>query len=331
MAERLPTPTPDKEQVKRDIDEFGYGILTDLLNADEIGELKDRLLEQAELEVEQDVAWLGNGGRGGNTWIGGRRDNRASPWQCVRTLLNKGRPFIDLALNPIIREINSHVLKGMDFYLSSTNGLVIHKGAGRMVVHNDQLFVPGETVMPFVTNVMIALSDFTEENGATRVVPKSHLGPAPKVIAIEAEEGFDAANPEPIETIPAECPAGSAIFFEGRLWHESGEQTSDDPRISISTYYALPFIRQQDCYPASMQDEVYESLTKEERAMFGFKTGPWGRMDPRSPGDRTNTDVHSPFIPELRRGSDKRAVTNEDAGTFGGSSRQDKILLDQEV
>jgi hypothetical protein len=57
-----------------------------------------------------------------------------------------------------------------------------------------------------------------------------------------------------------------------------------------------------------MHDDVYMSLSDAERAMFGFKTGPLGRIDPRFPGDRTNVDMKGPYIPELRTGSDKHAV-----------------------
>lgn len=326
-ADKLPQPTTNIAQVKADLDEFGYGILTGLLSPDQVARTKARLDEQARLEREQAVAWLGNGGRGGNTWIGAPCDGEAPPWQAIRTLLNKGREFIDLAMNPIILEIVGHSFKNLEFYLGSTNGLIIRKGAVSMVVHTDQQFVPVQTTLPFASNVMVALTDFTEKNGATRVVPKSHLGPPPGVQM--TPDGKDAMNTEDIATVPALCPAGSAIFFEGRLWHTSGACTADEPRYSISTYYVLPFMRQQDNYPASMHDEVYWSLSEEEREMFGFKSSPHGRIDPRFPGDRTNTDVHTPYIPELREGSAKRAIPASDTGTFMPGSTKHKYEGEQ--
>src|SRR4051812_31738893 len=102
MNVSLPKPTRDEAQVRRDVDEFGYGILLDLLSNEEIVRLRDRLDEQAMLERDQGVAWLGNGGRGGNTWLGKPRDGQDAPWQAVRTLPNKGRPFIELILNQAI-------------------------------------------------------------------------------------------------------------------------------------------------------------------------------------------------------------------------------------
>jgi ectoine hydroxylase-related dioxygenase (phytanoyl-CoA dioxygenase family) len=305
----LPRPTRDLDQAKSDMHEWGYAIVLDIITPDERNRLVDRLEEQARLEREQRVAWLGNGARGGNTWVGGPRDGDTAPWQFVRTLLNKGRPFVELMSNPKILEMTEHVFGGESFYLSNLTGIVIRNGAVPLATHRDQQYVPFATPIPLVSNVMVTLSEFTEANGATRVVPGSHRGPPPEVEFDLAK--MDVRNTREIEHVSAECPPGSGIFFEGRTWHNSGASHSDVVRYSISAYYALYFMRQHDNYPASLRDDVYESMSVEQRALCGFKTGPVGRIDPRRPGDRTNTDVNSPFIPELRAGSPARAIPVE--------------------
>jgi ectoine hydroxylase-related dioxygenase (phytanoyl-CoA dioxygenase family) len=310
----LPRPTDDLERAKHDVDEFGYGILTNLIPASEVDRLRGRLDEQARLEREQGVAWLGNGGRGGNTWIGRPKEDDFAPWQAIRTLLNKGRPFVDLAMNPRILGIMRHIFREKEFYLLSTNGLILKKGAVPMVVHTDQQQVNHQSPFPFVANILVTLSDFTAEMGATRVVPRSHKGPLPPV---EFDpETRDGRNPIPIDMVTAECPPGSALILEGRTWHSSGWHSSDITRYAISTYYGLPWFRQQDCYQSSLHDDVYDALTDAERTMFGFKTGPFGRMDPRYPGDRINVDVKSPYIPELREGGDKKAIPLGEGSAF---------------
>jgi ectoine hydroxylase-related dioxygenase (phytanoyl-CoA dioxygenase family) len=296
---KLPQPTEDLEQVNRDVREWGYGILKNVLSADEVVRIRDRLTEQAELEIKHGVAWLGNGGRGGNTWLGGLRDGEIPPWQGVRTLLNKGREFINLAMHPKIIACMRGLFNHMEFYLGSTNGLIIRRNAAAMVVHCDQQYVPCTTPIPFAANVMVTLSNFTAENGATRMVPGSHKGPPPLwTLDVKA---MDNVNTEPIETVPATCPEGCAIVIDGRLWHSSGASTSDETRYSVTTYYALPFIRQAELYPVSLHDDVYDSLSREERAMFGFKTyGALGRIDAREKDGRGNSDASYPYVPELR-------------------------------
>ena len=157
-----------------------------------------------------------------------------------------------------------HGFRGMEFYLSSTNGLILRRGAVPMVTHTDQLYIPYQTAMPLVMTVMVCLSDFTEEMGATRVVPRSHLRPPP---GIEVNyEKMDAINPDQIETVPAECEAGSAIVFEGRLWHRSGAHRSDRTRYSVSTYYGMPFCgRRTTTPPACTTMCTIRYLTVSER------------------------------------------------------------------
>ena len=75
-------------------------------------------------------------------------------------------------------------------------------------------------ISPAVTcNVMWTLTDFTAENGATRVVPRSHFsGRQP-----------DPALDEDAEWVAAVAPVGTAMVFEGRLWHSTGANVSNSP------------------------------------------------------------------------------------------------------
>ena len=68
-----------------------------------------------------------------------------------------------------------------------------------------------------------ALDDFTADNGATRIVPGSHLRRAGK--------------PEAAEAVPAEMPAGSVLLFSGRLYHGAGANTTGRPRLGVVIDY----------------------------------------------------------------------------------------------
>jgi ectoine hydroxylase-related dioxygenase (phytanoyl-CoA dioxygenase family) len=153
--------------------------------------------------------------------------------------------------------------------------------------------------------------------GATRVVPGSHLAGRIPRIDVDPITG-KATSPEDVSSVPAVCQAGDAIIFESRLWHFQGTSTSERTRLSILNGYCMHFIRAQDDYVASIHDDVYESLSEEERRMMGFEvvTEYTGRYFPRYPGDRrANINARYPYIPELRRGGTRHAVPFEGMGS----------------
>lgn len=302
----LPPPTRDVEEGKRLLDEYGLCVHEGFLSPEQVKRLKDRLVEQAELECEQGVALLSGQSRGGKTWYGSPENGVLPGWQGISFLVNKGRPFIDLALDQRLHDYAKHAFRGSSFQLASATGLVVRRGAEPMVVHVDQQYVPFPTPTPLFLNVMICLTEFEEEMGATRVVPKSHRFPGYPPQAFDAVRG--AHNPEPIDTVAVECSAGSAIFFESRTWHQSGISTSDKTRLSISTLWGQSWVKPMDDTVAALHEDVYHSLSKEELDILGFKSEPSGRIEPRFPGDRQNTNRQIPYVPELRRGGSKRAA-----------------------
>lgn len=306
----LPRPTRDIEEGKRLLDEYGLFVHEGFLSPEQVKVLRERLVEQAEMECEQGVALLSGQSRGGGTWYGRPENGKLPGWQGISYLVNKGRPFIDLVMDKRLHEYAKHAFRGTSFHLAASTGLIVRRGAEPMVVHVDQQYVPFPTPTPLYLNVMICLTEFEEEMGATRVVPKSHRFPTYPAQAFDPVKG--AHNPEPIDTVAVECAAGSAIFFESRTWHQSGISTSDKTRLSISTLWGQSWVKPMDDHMASLHDDVYRSLSKAELEILGFKAEPSGRIEPRFPGDRQNTNRHIPFVPELRRGGDKRAVPLED-------------------
>lgn len=81
-----------------------------------------------------------------------------------------------------------------------------------------------------VGSVRVAFDEFTSENGATRVIPGSHLWGADR-------------QPKDSETIPMVCPAGSAVFFISTTWHCGGANKSTVPRKSATVQYCQPYVR----------------------------------------------------------------------------------------
>jgi ectoine hydroxylase-related dioxygenase (phytanoyl-CoA dioxygenase family) len=277
-ANRLPEPTTDLDQVKRDFDEFGYGLIKDCLSVGQVARIRQRMLAQA--EAERGLYNLGD----------------APNAQGVRILPNKGKIFRDLILQPQVTEMMAYGFRGLEMCLSTLTGIITHEGTSPQLIHCDQSFLPGAVEKAWVNNTLYMITEFTEENGGTRVVPGSHRSPPPKVKqnADGTFAGYEG------ESIAIEGPPGTAFVFDGRLWHGQGACKVTGPRIAISAFYVTPVLRQAENFTASLHDEVYDRLSVAEREMLGFKrASTLNYMEPLHEGGRGNTDTPMPYTPEL--------------------------------
>jgi len=318
MTGHLPQPTSDIERGWHDLEQYGYAIHADIITLEEVQRVRSRLEEQAELECEQAVATFRMASTAviGDRQLGRPPEGATPAWQAILTLRNKGREFIDLMMDPIVAEYGRRLFGGTPYYMAQSTGLFVRRGSGGQVLHSDQLPVPFDTPKPLYFNVMVALSDFEAGMGVTEVVPGSHRWPSPR-IEIDPQTG-KARSRETFEAVPMICKRGSAVVFESRTWHFQRRSTSDETRVSILNGYCMHFMRAQDDYVASLHDDVYKGLNDSERRMLGFEVVSeyTGRVFPRTPDDRRcNTNARYPYIPELRRGNGRHAISFEGMGS----------------
>jgi ectoine hydroxylase-related dioxygenase (phytanoyl-CoA dioxygenase family) len=159
--------------------------------------------------------------------------------------------------------------------LSGMTAIDMGPGERRQPLHPDDLVMDVERPhVPLMCVSMWALSDFSAENGATRIVPGSHR--------------FDHA-PEPrreYETVPAEMPAGSVMIFHGSLWHGGGaNQTSDQWRLGVNLQYCAGYIRPQQCAYLGIPREITETFSDRLLKLCGYSLykGIMGHIDGHSP------------------------------------------------
>ena len=95
--------------------------------------------------------------------------------------------------------------------------------------------------------IMVAVSDFTADNGGTMVIPKSN-------------HWDDERGPTVTEAKPTEMKAGSAMLFLGSTYHGGGANVSSNPRTGISISL--------DCSTLRQEENVYLSMTPEEVAAY---------------------------------------------------------------
>jgi ectoine hydroxylase-related dioxygenase (phytanoyl-CoA dioxygenase family) len=105
---------------------------------------------------------------------------------------------------------------------------------------------------------MWALTDFSEANGATRLVPGSHLWDHPP----DYSASYD--------SIPAEMPKGSVLIWVGSLWHGGGANTTDQTRIGIAMNYCAGWIRQQENQQLGIPLELVATFDKRLQQLVGY-------------------------------------------------------------
>jgi ectoine hydroxylase-related dioxygenase (phytanoyl-CoA dioxygenase family) len=232
------------DQAKQEIDSQGYCIVENVLSRSEVSALKTRLEEQAEGERARGVDFHDGG--------------PSRPNQRIWMLLNKGRVFRDLVLHPIVDALMGHLL-GADYLLSSLTANIASPGGEPMVLHTDQGYVGFWTPKPVVANIAWMLDDFTEANGGTRLVPKSHLdrNATPRSSSFVPDQ--PANMPKPEDTIGAEGRAGSILCFDGRVWHGTGANKTDRPRRALLSYHCRPFVRQQENFVLGLLPTIRDS------------------------------------------------------------------------
>jgi ectoine hydroxylase-related dioxygenase (phytanoyl-CoA dioxygenase family) len=257
VAKTVVQPSADLDAARRQLDEQGYCIVPNVLAPTEVAALKARLVEQAQGERARGVAFH-DGGPG-------------RPNQRMWMLLNKGRVFRDLMLHPMVDALMRHLL-GPDFLVSSFTANIAHPGGEPMVLHTDQGYVGFWTPVPVVANIAWMLDDFSDANGGTRLVPRSHLNDAATQRSSSFVADGPANMPTPEDTIAAEGPAGSILCFDGRVWHGTGANRTDRPRHALLSYHCRPFIRQQENFVLGLDPAIVEGERPALLNRLGFAT-----------------------------------------------------------
>jgi hypothetical protein len=271
-VEQLPTPTHDREQANRDMAEHGYALIADALTPRQVDAMKERLIEQS----------LAEGPLKG--------EERSMDDEHLRfdtgALLNKGAIFLEL-LDPdsLVFQVVGDTLEpcvapelaemyGLEqrFLLSGLDGTVkrlevaasaytADKAHLTPMFHIDQAMIPKWQDYPVAVNTFFCLTEYTAENGATLIMPGTHLLPPPPWGQYPSEGA-----------VPIEVPSGTAILVDGRTWHAAGINTNGELRVSLAAYCAAPWIRQRWPMSMNLRQDVVDQLTREQLLMCGFDT-----------------------------------------------------------
>jgi ectoine hydroxylase-related dioxygenase (phytanoyl-CoA dioxygenase family) len=235
---------------KRDLDEFGVTRFHGAASEEEVMRARGRLIEQADAEVAGGCAFLENG------FDFQPRSDGAN--QRVWNLTNKGEIFRRLIMNEVALSLARHLL-GEDLLLFSFTANIACVGGQAGALHADQIFAPAETPYALMANCLWMVDASEERNGATRVVPGSHRE--------RRWPGFV----EDVETIAATGSIGTIMVWDGRLWHRTGVNVTNEPRRGLLCSYCRPFVRTQENSTLSVSPEALAECSPELLTLLGFR------------------------------------------------------------
>lgn len=228
------------------LDREGFLMLPHILTTEEARQYAARLDELLALEGEN----------------AGKEVHQEAGTDRLADLINKDPLFHRVLMQPSVLAAVAHVI-GDEFKFSSLNSRATQPGHGQQQLHLDldaiENLIPGKY---YGCNSIWVLDDFTEENGATRVVPGSHRwGKSPQ------EELTDPTAPHPCE-IKLTAPAGTVLILNAHTWHGGTRNNTHRPRRAMHGYFCQRSLPQQLDQCRYIRPETYACLPEAARYLL---------------------------------------------------------------
>lgn len=251
--------TASVEDVIHIIERDGGVIIADFLDSGLLAQLK------LELDAALDESAFGHEG------FVGTATRRAS------RLFARSKVMVDVVRHPLFLGAARGILqKPVDVWfgeertaitpmiqIGMTQAIQIHPGQGKQPLHRDDtvfLWRHPQFGREARLQLMLAVTDFTEANGATKVIPGSHLWD-------------DERCPTQAETVQAVMAAGSAVLFVGSLYHGAGTNDSDQPRTGMTLSLDLGSLRQEENQYLSVPISTVKQLPEDIQRLLGWEVG----------------------------------------------------------
>ncbi|MDT5106836.1 MAG: hypothetical protein QOI25_4349 [Mycobacterium sp.] len=239
-------PTATSAEVAAAIRANGFVIVDNLVS----NELMDRVAE--ELEEHIDLTPTGK-----DDFIG-RMTRRTG------SLIPRSPASRELITHPLVLDTTADMLsKATVYQLHLTQVISVLPGETDQPLHRDELawdFFPFPLDYDVQCNTMWAMTDFTVENGATRLVPGSQLTEGKQTYPDEA-------------VVRAEMERGSVFFYSGKVYHGAAANNSDEVRQGINITYCVGWVRQEENQYLSTPIEVARTLDDDLLKLMGYQMG----------------------------------------------------------
>ena len=245
MLNRLPN-TASVEEVSAALKAQGYVIIDELVS----GEVMDRVAEEMGPHIKTTPF-------GEDKFVG-------FSTQRTGAMILRSPSSRDLIMHPLIVGVaGSHLSKASTFQLHLTQVITVHPGSPAQILHQDELawdFFQFPDDYEVQCNTLWAMTDYTAENGATRIVPDSqHAGSR---IKFPPEAG-----------IPAVMKRGSVLLYTGKIYHGAGANQTEQKRQALNITYAVGWVRQEENQYLSTPPEVARTLPDDLLRLMGYQCG----------------------------------------------------------
>jgi hypothetical protein len=191
----------------------------------------------------------------------GRNDFAGFHTQRIGALMARSETCRALALNPLVNATCRRFLAphADGYQLHFTQAVRIGARESAQVLHRDRGVWGGRVPRRIETQLSTiwAIDEFTQANGATRVVPGSQSWAGDR-------------EPEPQEIAVATMRPGSVLIYSGTVLHGGGANSTSAPRLGVLLHYTLDWLRQEENQYLSCPPEVAQTLSPELRALMGY-------------------------------------------------------------
>lgn len=237
------------DEIMAGIDEHGYCIV-------------ERLLPEAAIDaVNAEMAPYLEGADTGQYATLGTKTRRSG------ALIARSPASHRLIMDPLVLSVADRLLRrtATVVQLNLTQIICIDPGEKAQFLHRDEMAWDAYPHFPRDYHIELstiwALDDFTEENGATRIVPGSH----------RSDRFADSYTPE--ETMAAEMSKGSVLVYSGKTVHGGGANRSAATRRACNIDYCVGWVRQEENQYLTVPIETARTLDPELRNLMGYQMG----------------------------------------------------------
>lgn len=232
-----------------EIRNIGYTVLPSGLTADALESIREKIDRIYRVQIDE---------LGGESQL-----ERIHDAKIARCLAGYDDYFVKLAAHPQVTAVASRLL-GEYFVLMSQNGIINDPVDEHYQVtwHRDLNYQHFVSSRPLAVSALYCIDEFSEETGATCLLPASHKA-----------EAFP--SPEYVERhqTSMNAPAGSILMFDAMVFHRAGTNRSGRLRRAVNHIFTLPLVRQQISLPKMLKGKFSDDPTLSKLLGYGIETG----------------------------------------------------------